>query len=150
MKLWKKKFFIFCCFFLITLVGVVTVLLYLRTTASFQIQKIAFVHRSKEVQEILSYFISSRQQTITNSIDDLIKKNQLTIIPSEASKMSLNVVTNCFLWKIPEENSEGNKKPFVILNPKKFLFPGLWGGPNNQVTGIKEAVYLAIKLNRCD
>ena len=148
MKQWKKKFIIFCCFFLVTFVGAITVFLYVRTTTRFQISKIAFVHRSKEVQEILSYFISSRQQTNKNSIDDLIKKNQLTIIPSEASKNSLNVVTNCFLWKIPDENWEGNKKPFVILNPEKFLFPGLWGGPNNQITGLKEAVYLAIKLNR--
>ena len=148
MKVWKKKFFIFCCFFLLALVGAVTVLLYLRTTASFQIQKIAFVHRSKEVKEILGYLTSSPQQTNTNFIDDSIKKNLLTIIPSEANKKSLNVVTNCFLWKIPDKNWEENKKPLVILNPQKFLFSGLWGGPNNQITGLKEAVYLAIKLNR--
>ena len=148
MKLWKKKFIIFCCFFLVTFVGAFTVLLYLRTTATFQIQKISFVHRSKEVKEISGYFVLSRQQGNINSIDDSIKKNQLTITPSEAYRKSLNVVTNCFLWKIPDKKWEGNKKPLVILNPQQFLFPGLWGGPNNQITGLKEAVYLAIKLNR--
>nr|XP_026696581.1 uncharacterized protein LOC100180315 [Ciona intestinalis] len=41
-----------------------------------------------------------------------------------------------------------NIKPRVSLDPNKFLLPWLLWGPNNQLVGFRESVFLAIKLNR--
>nr|XP_018670283.1 uncharacterized protein LOC108950060 [Ciona intestinalis] len=39
-------------------------------------------------------------------------------------------------------------KPTVHLNSEKYLYPGLIWGPNNQIVGLWQSMYLAIRLNR--
>ena len=41
-----------------------------------------------------------------------------------------------------------NIKPKINLNRNKFLFPLLSNGPNNQLMGLRESIYIAIRLNR--
>lgn len=36
----------------------------------------------------------------------------------------------------------------IKLDPDKFLLPVLVNGPNNQITGLREAAFVAIQLNR--
>jgi len=38
--------------------------------------------------------------------------------------------------------------PQIPLDPDRFLYPGLIGGPNNQLVGLWESIYIAIRLNR--
>ncbi|XP_002127834.4 uncharacterized protein LOC100180089 [Ciona intestinalis] len=39
-------------------------------------------------------------------------------------------------------------EPLIKLDKTKFLFPLLVNGPNNQILGLRDSIYLAIKLNR--
>jgi len=54
---------------------------------------------------------------------------------------------NCTLWKIPS-NLAISRDPQIKLNPNLFLYPGMTGGPNNQIKGFYQSIYLAIQLNR--
>ena len=54
---------------------------------------------------------------------------------------------NCSDWAFPRKFQEA-KHPKINLNSEKFLYPGLIWGPNNQITGFKKSIYLAIRLNR--
>ena len=54
---------------------------------------------------------------------------------------------NCSDWAFPTTFKE-IKHPKIILNSNRFLYPGLIWGPNNQIIGLKNSIYLAIKLNR--
>ena len=54
---------------------------------------------------------------------------------------------NCSLWKIPSR-LEITEDPLIKLNPRSYLYPGLDGGPNNQIKGFYQAMYLAVRLNR--
>ena len=38
--------------------------------------------------------------------------------------------------------------PQIQLDPNRFFYPGLVGGPNNQLVGLLESIYIAIRLNR--
>ncbi|XP_039265084.2 uncharacterized protein LOC120340788 [Styela clava] len=40
------------------------------------------------------------------------------------------------------------EKTTIRLNPDRFLFPILMRGPNNQLIGFRESIYVAIRLNR--
>ncbi|CAK8693089.1 unnamed protein product [Clavelina lepadiformis] len=55
-------------------------------------------------------------------------------------------IEDCDLWKIGDDWTP--KAPQISLDPNKFLYPGLFGGPNNQIYGLRQSVYLAIRLNR--
>uniref|UniRef100_H2YJH6 Uncharacterized protein n=1 Tax=Ciona savignyi TaxID=51511 RepID=H2YJH6_CIOSA len=39
-------------------------------------------------------------------------------------------------------------KPMVKLNPNRFLLPILKNGPNNQLSGLRDSIYISIRLNR--
>ena len=54
---------------------------------------------------------------------------------------------DCSDWTLPDINKI-NEKSSISLDPEKFLYPGLLWGPNNQIMGLKHAVYVAIRLNR--
>ncbi|CAK8678797.1 unnamed protein product [Clavelina lepadiformis] len=57
-------------------------------------------------------------------------------------------VAKCSLWKEDEENSIFTFIPQIRLHPGRFLYPGSYGGPNNQIMGLLQSVFLAIRLNR--
>jgi len=40
------------------------------------------------------------------------------------------------------------ESPQILLNPDRFLYPGLVWGPGNQMVGLWQSMYLAIRLNR--
>ena len=54
---------------------------------------------------------------------------------------------DCSLWKIPDRLNV-SKKPLIKLNPSLYLYPGMVGGPNNQIVRFIQAIYLAVRLNR--
>lgn len=41
-----------------------------------------------------------------------------------------------------------NRNTLINLRRSKYLLPILFGGPNNQLIGLRESVYIAIQLNR--
>ena len=45
-------------------------------------------------------------------------------------------------------NFDTKIEPMIKLNPNKFLTAALAWGPNNQLRGLRETIYLAIRLNR--
>ena len=54
---------------------------------------------------------------------------------------------DCSMWKFPE-HFEATYDPLIKLDRDLFLYPGLVGGPNNQIRGFYQSIYLAIRLNR--
>ena len=46
-------------------------------------------------------------------------------------------------WKSPL-----HKNPLLKLDPHKFIFPLLINGPNNQMIGLRDSIFLSIALNR--
>ncbi|XP_078495031.1 uncharacterized protein LOC108950060 [Ciona intestinalis] len=53
----------------------------------------------------------------------------------------------CASWRT-EINWSKPVKPTIQLDPGKYLYPGLIWGPNNQIVGLWQSMYLAIRLNR--
>ena len=39
-------------------------------------------------------------------------------------------------------------RPQIKLDPDRYLYPGIVYGPNNQIVGLIQSIYIAIKLNR--
>ena len=74
-------------------------------------------------------------------------KNFTTLIVLLDHSNKTFIPADCSLWEIPS-NWKSENNPLIKLNPERFLYPGLMYGPNNQITGFKETIYLAIRLNR--
>ena len=53
----------------------------------------------------------------------------------------------CSDWNFSKK-IQVEKKPQIVLDPNRFLYPGLIGGPNNQILGLQQSIYLTIRLNR--
>ena len=89
--------------------------------------------QSKQNQNI--YATTEKVKNFTN-LAVLLDHSNKTFIPPD-----------CSSWEIPS-NWKSENNPLIKLDPKRFLYPGLLYGPNNQITGFKETIYLAIRLNR--
>jgi len=65
------------------------------------------------------------------------------------SKVPANIpdVSNCS-WHCQFTNWSNEIIPVIKLDPGRFLYPGLVYGPNNQICGLHDAIYLSIRLNR--
>lgn len=53
----------------------------------------------------------------------------------------------CPVWE-PDWPEMDTIVPQIKLDPEKFLIPVLTYGPNNQLRGFRETIFLALKLNR--
>ena len=92
---------------------------------------------------IETLLLSKLSQKPPASITKLAQSKELiTKLAVSASSKS-----NCKFWKYPNQ-VEFNGSSFFTLDPKRFLYPALIWGPNNQIKGLQQSVYLAIKLNR--
>ena len=87
--------------------------------------------------------LSKLSQKPLASITNLTQSKRLV----RKSAVSTKSKSNCEFWKYPYR-VEFNGSSFLTLDPKRFLYPALIWGPNNQINGLQQAVYLAIKLNR--
>ena len=92
------------------------------------------------------YFLNTRflekQSTKKKLNNDITRTNH-----DLRSQLSENTATNCTMWHFPDQ-IKTYKYPKIILDPKRFLYPGLANGPNNQINGLINAIYLSIVLNR--
>ena len=55
--------------------------------------------------------------------------------------------SSCSLWTFPSELKVYDN-PRIKLDPNRYLYGGNVQGPNNQIVGLIESIYMAIKLNR--
>uniref|UniRef100_H2YAJ9 GDP-fucose protein O-fucosyltransferase 2 n=1 Tax=Ciona savignyi TaxID=51511 RepID=H2YAJ9_CIOSA len=57
---------------------------------------------------------------------------------------------SCEFWSSSKKllTSSPQPKPRFKTNPRKFILPWLYNGPNNQLMGLRQAVFVAIYLNR--
>lgn len=51
-------------------------------------------------------------------------------------------------WKTDWEAIKKAGKPLIYLDSSRFLYPVLVNGPNNQLIGLRDSLYLAVRLNR--
>ena len=89
--------------------------------------------------------IATIHQEPANNVLKTPKKSSPTVQVKEQT--AANLKPNCSLWKIPSR-LEIPEDPLIKLDPNVYLYPGLDGGPNNQIKGFYQAIYLAIRLNR--
>ena len=84
------------------------------------------------VQLVLEYKCTTRKQNIVYVPKNITEAEQV-----------------CKKWKTSDEillNS--NTKPLFNFEKSKYLIPWLYNGPNNQLFGLRQAVYVAIALRR--
>nr|CAB3263285.1 uncharacterized protein LOC108950060 [Phallusia mammillata] len=55
---------------------------------------------------------------------------------------------DCLLWDKQPNLWDIDLEPQIKLDSTKFLYPGLIWGPNNQIVGLWQSIYLALRLNR--
>jgi len=89
---------------------------------------------------VLALFVLYNDRTMTS----IAKKFAVIDLKSYTTAHSGQ---NCSLWMIPRRLNIP-RDPLIKLNPNLFLYPGMVGGPNNQIKGFHQSIYLAIKLNR--
>jgi len=82
-----------------------------------------------------------------------VGKIKVESLKSEAKSVSTalsneDTSTEQCAWSCKRTNWTEQVKPLLQLDPTRFLYPGLVGGPNNQLCGLLDSVYLAIRLNR--
>ena len=72
----------------------------------------------------------------------------LQAVVNKVRSSSARIVTrNCTMWQFPDQ-LQSFDQPRIILDPNRFLYPGLIWGPNNQINGLMHTIYLSITLNR--
>ncbi|CAK8689385.1 uncharacterized protein LOC143459949 [Clavelina lepadiformis] len=81
---------------------------------------------------------SPKKSTIASVIS-----RKVSVKSPSSSKMKIR----CSLWEEPTYKVS-NLSSQILLDPDKFLYPGLINGPNNHIYGLWQSVYLAIRLNR--
>ena len=69
-------------------------------------------------------------------------------LPADMPFAKINVKENISIAKELPSISVKNIKPRINLRRNKYLFPILSNGPNNQLMGLRESIYIAIMLNR--
>ncbi|XP_076815081.1 uncharacterized protein LOC143461157 isoform X2 [Clavelina lepadiformis] len=94
------------------------------------------------------HFFPTQGFTNTHSI---LKKPTATVFPPAASSSNMHhsskIYLNCSTWRKPLHNVSALSSQ-ITLAPDRFLYPGLIWGPNNQVIGLFQSIYVAIRLNR--
>nr|XP_039264992.1 uncharacterized protein LOC120340713 [Styela clava] len=103
-------------------------------------------NRTNEEQNGIDASLSSK--LITHVVDDNIpiQQKEIDIV---VSNEKLPVVKSNFNCPVPiAEDWTMTVKPKFVLNSKRYLFPILTNGPNNQLDGLWESIFLAIRLNR--
>jgi len=120
--------------------------------------------KSKELKKVLSVEtkISSEKKNpprkVINKIPDKNKKATLsstitvkTTTSPKTKPPKLEINQNQNKKSCPINYSKDFKTdivPMINLRPDYFIYPMLSNGPNNQLMSLREAIFLAIKLNR--
>ena len=84
----------------------------------------------------------SKTNPIKLQKNEIIKSPIVNGLPDEISDSP-----GCPAWN-PDWNKINDLVPKIPLDPNKYLIPVLTYGPNNQLRGFRETIFLAIKLNR--
>ncbi|CAK8689387.1 uncharacterized protein LOC143459947 isoform X2 [Clavelina lepadiformis] len=94
------------------------------------------------------HFFPTQELTETHSI---LKKPTTTVNPPAASSSNMypssKIKIICSTWRKPLHNVSALSSQ-ITLAPDRFLYPGLIWGPNNQIVGLFQSIYVAIRLNR--
>ena len=113
-------------------------------TSSFQNGSGKHVHSARSAESVAKKKLMEFQ-TREPSFKTRTQLSKASSTSTASIKKNLN--SNCTLWRFPSE-VDTDRTPRLQLDPNRFLYPGLIWGPNNQIKGLQQAVYLAIKLNR--
>ena len=65
---------------------------------------------------------------------------------TQANDLSEHKLTDCSIWKL--DNDSSSNEPQIVLDPNRFLFPGLHHGPNNQLLALEKTIFMSIVTNR--
>ena len=107
--------------------------------------------KNEELKKVITY---KQQDFSINKGTDL--KETLPEKPNEFETSSKTVksytapnvvVNNSQIIHFPNKVIK-NRSTKINLRRSKYLLPILFGGPNNQLIGLRESVYIAIQLNR--
>ena len=92
---------------------------------------------------LLSAEMDHRKELLAIEKSNPLKKESPGIFEEKSSKQSIQTcsINEGVDWNTPIE-------PKYKLDPNRFLIPVFTYGPNNQLHGFRETVFMAIKLNR--
>ena len=147
----KNKLFVILFFAIVAVVIVVTYI-ELKNIQDWKIhtfKTILPLHKSNlkiSKAKNFSFFPFQPIQSTQVFVNSLTFLSDVTTENNKISSM-INETQDCSAWTFPATFKE-IKDPQIVLNSDKFLFPGLIWGPNNQIIGLKNSIYLAIALNR--
>lgn len=93
------------------------------------------------------YQVDTSEDTFASGLTrDSDEESHENPVPEESEDEYLpNIDPACPIWDI---NYAKDVQPMINLNKNKFITPVLPYGPNNQLRGFRETVWLAIRLNR--
>ena len=147
----KNKLFVIL-FFVIVAVVILMAYIELKNIKDWKnhtFQKILRLNKSSletSKAKNLSFFPFQSMQPTSFFVNSSTFLSDVTIENNKISSM-INETQDCSEWAFPATFKE-IKGTQIVLNSDKFLYPGLIWGPNNQIIGLKNSIYLAITLNR--
>ncbi|XP_076824685.1 uncharacterized protein LOC143470435 [Clavelina lepadiformis] len=95
--------------------------------------------------------LDNKRLNLKSSLIETYQANQNHVYDNDAlnsTKVRQRRSTNCSLWGAYPNQLITSLASQIKLNPKNFLYPGLFGGPNNQLMGLLQSIFVAIRLNR--
>ncbi|XP_076817899.1 uncharacterized protein LOC143463324 isoform X1 [Clavelina lepadiformis] len=98
------------------------------------------------MKETLFYFNESLNIENITPEDDQERAYQGKV--SNENELTQTNSVNCTLWEPYRDDLIATLPSRIQLNPSRFLYPGFYGGPNNQIMGLLQSIYVAIRLNR--
>ncbi|CAK8679898.1 unnamed protein product [Clavelina lepadiformis] len=98
------------------------------------------------MKETLFYFNESLN--IENNTPEYNQERAYQGKVSYQNELSQTKSVNCTLWEPYPDDLIATFPSRIKLNPSRFLYPGFYGGPNNQIMGLLQSIYVAIRLNR--
>jgi len=88
---------------------------------------------------------------VAETSSNLLKRRQSNnslANPCDTAQPSHQSTNACKLWMSSFVDWSKQIEPRIKLDSKRFLYPGVFNGPSNQVIQFWQAVYAAIRLNR--
>uniref|UniRef100_H2YE79 Peptide-O-fucosyltransferase n=1 Tax=Ciona savignyi TaxID=51511 RepID=H2YE79_CIOSA len=98
----------------------------------------------KATKEIEQLKIKSTNSKEPKTSPEIQKSSPKRLEPTPA-KLTIKIAKPC---KLNIENELSKELPRIQLDGNKFMLPFLIWGPNNQLIGLRDSIFLAIKLNR--
>nr|XP_039270219.1 uncharacterized protein LOC120344942 [Styela clava] len=92
------------------------------------------------------YSINRKKLVSSSKTEKTLKAPPTEKKPKDSPRKASQMCSHS--WKTDWDEIKRRGKPLINLDPNRFIYPVLTNGPNNQLIGLRDTLYLAIRLNR--